>query len=119
MMEISMHGASVGVFAKLLRNLDGLLGKTQAWTAERRIDPAAILAARLAPDMHTFTRQIQIMTDMVKGTTARLAGLEPPRFEDNEASFDELRARVQKTLAFAESIAPAQLEGSETRSITL
>jgi hypothetical protein len=118
-MTISMHGASVGVFSRLLRNLDGLLAKTETWVAERRIDPSAILGARLAPDMYAFTRQVQIMTDMAKGTCARLAGIDPPRFEDNEASLGELRARVKKTLDFVGSLQPAQFEGSEARAITL
>lgn len=118
-MTISMHGASAAAFARLLRNLDGLLTKTQGWVSERRIDPSAILGARLAPDMYPFTRQIQIMTDMAKGTCARLAGIDPPRFEDNEASLDDLRARVKKTLDFIEGLSPAQFEGAETRDITL
>lgn len=118
-MTISMHGASVGVFSRLLRNLDGLLARTETWVAERRIDPSAILGARLAPDMYAFTRQVQIMTDMVKGTCARLAGIDAPRFEDNEASLGELRARVKKTQEFISGLQPSQFEGSETRAISL
>ena len=118
-MEISMHGSSVGVFTRVLRNLDGILGKAQAWVADRKIDPAAILNARLSPDMFPFTRQVQIVTDMAKGTVARLAGVESPRHEDTETSFEELRARVAKTLAFIESLDAAAFRGSETRSITL
>ena len=118
-MNISMHGTSVGVYSRLLRNLDTMLGKAEAWVAERKIDPAAILQSRLAPDMFTFTRQVQIATDMVKGTVSRLTGQDPPRFEDNEASFADLRARVAKTIALLESLTPEQFEGSETRKITL
>ena len=118
-MNISMHGTSVGVYSRLLRNLDTMLGKAEAWVAERKIDPAAILQARLAPDMFTFTRQVQIATDMVKGTVSRLTGQDPPRFEDNEVSFADLRARVAKTIALLESMKPEQFEGSETRKITL
>ena len=114
-----MHGASVGVYTRVLRSLDAILGKAQAWVAERKIDPAAILQSRLSPDMFTFTRQVQIVTDMAKGTAARLAGAEPPRHEDTETSFDELRARVARTLAFIEGLDPAAFRGSETRSITL
>jgi uncharacterized protein len=118
-MKISMHGASVGVFVRVLRNLDGMLGKTEAWIADRKIDPAAILQSRLSPDMFTFTRQVQIATDMAKGTCARLAAVDPPRFEDNETTLPELRARVGKTIAFLESLNAAQFADSEDRKVTL
>jgi uncharacterized protein len=118
-MKISMHNASVGVFTKLLRNLETILDKAEAWTTERKIDPNAILLSRLAPDMFTFTRQVQIMTDLAKGTGGRLAGQELPRYEDNETTFAELKARVAKTLAFLQSLDPQAFEGSETRQITL
>jgi hypothetical protein len=118
-MTISMYNASVGVYAKVLRNLNAILDKAETWVAERKLDPNAILLARLAPDMHHFIRQVQIATDMAKGTTARLAGVEPPRFEDNEATFPELKARVAKTVAFLESLPASAFDGSETRPIVL
>ncbi|HUG73400.1 MAG TPA: DUF1993 domain-containing protein, partial [Steroidobacteraceae bacterium] len=93
-----MHNASVGVFTRLLTNLDVILGKAERWVGERRIDPEAILKSRLAPDMFHFTRQVQIATDMAKGTAARLVGQDPPRFEDTETSLADLRARVVKTI---------------------
>jgi hypothetical protein len=118
-MKISMHGASVGAFTRVMTNLDRILGKAESWVANRKIDPSAILNSRLAPDMFTFTRQVQIATDMAKGTAARLAGLEPPRLEDNETSFAQLRARVQTVLAFLATLDAAKFEGAETRAITL
>ena len=118
-MNISMHGASVGVFLRILRNMHNLLAKAETWVTEKKIDPSAILQARLAPDMHPLTRQVQIATDMAKGTAARLAGQDPPRFEDNEASFAELKARVAKTIAFLETLQPAAFAGSESRAVTL
>ena len=118
-MNISMHNASVGVYTKLLGNLGAMLEKTEAWVGEKKLDPDAILLARLAPDMFTFTRQVQIATDMAKGTCARLSGQEAPRFEDNETTFPELKARVAKTLAFLESLPVAAFDGAETRKITL
>jgi hypothetical protein len=96
-----------------------MLEKAEKWTADRKIDPNAILLARLAPDMFTFTRQVQIAADMAKGTVARLAGEEPPRFEDNETSFADLRARVAKTTAYLQSLKADAFTGSETRAITL
>jgi uncharacterized protein len=118
-MNMSMHDASVGVYTRILTNLDAILDKAGNWVVERKFDPDAILLSRLAPDMFTFTRQVQIATDMIKGTAARLAGQEPPRFEDNETSFAELRARVAKTIAYLQSLPAAAFEGSENRAITL
>jgi hypothetical protein len=118
-MNISMHNASVGVYTQLLTNLSAILDKAESWVAERKIDPNAILQSRLAPDMFTFTRQVQIATDMAKGTAARLAGQEPPRFEDNETSFAELKSRVARTIAFLQGLPAAAFEGAECRAITL
>lgn len=118
-MSISMHNASVGVYLKILGNLSIMLDKAEKWTTERKIDPNAILLSRLAPDMFTFTRQVQIATDMAKGTASRLAGEEPPRFEDNETSFADLKARVAKTIAYLQSLKADAFTGSENRAITL
>jgi hypothetical protein len=109
----------VGVYVKILGKLNAMLERAEKWVTERKIDPAAILQSRLAPDMFTFTRQVQIATDMAKGTAARLAGQDPPRFEDNETSFAELRARVAKTIDFLNSLNAANFAGAETRAITL
>jgi hypothetical protein len=114
-----MHNASVGVYLKILGNLNTMLDKAEKWTVERKIDPNAILLSRLSPDMFTFTRQVQIATDMAKGTAGRLAGEELPRFEDTETSFAELKARVAKTIAFLQSLKAEAFTGSETRTITL
>jgi hypothetical protein len=118
-MNISMHNASVGVYLKLLGNLNTILEKAEKWVTERKIEPNAILQARLAPDMFPFTRQVQIATDMAKGTAARLAGQEPPRYEDTESSFAELKARVAKTIAYLQSLDSGSFHGSESRPITL
>lgn len=118
-MQTPMHGASAGVYTRLLTNLGNILAKAEQWVTDRGIDPAAILHARLAPDMFDFTRQVQIATDMAKGTAARLAGVEVPRYEDNETSFAELRARVARTIDFLQTLPPAAFEGAENRAITL
>jgi hypothetical protein len=118
-MTISMHNASVGVFVRLLTNLNNILGKAEKWVGERKIDPTAILHSRLSPDMFHFTRQVQIATDMAKGTAGRLAGQDPPRFEDNETSFAELKARVEKTIAYLKALPPAAFDGAATRAISL
>ena len=118
-MSITMYQASVPVFQKMLQNLDGILDKAAASAAARKIEPQVLLTARLAPDMYHFTRQVQIATDHAKGGPARLAGLEPPKYEDNESSFAELKARVARVQAFLATLKPAQIDGSEERKIAL
>lgn len=118
-MPISMYQASVPVFVRMLTNLSGILDKAAADAEARKIDPAVFLNARLAPDMYPFTRQVQIASDSAKGASARLAGLEVPKYEDNETSIAELKARIDKTIAFIKTIKPAQIDGSEERVITL
>jgi hypothetical protein len=118
-MNISMYAASAPRFANMLRNLDAILAKAEAHAVARKIDPAALTMARLYPDMFQLVRQVQIACDHAKGAIARLAGIEVPRFEDNEQSFAELRARLAKTIEFVESVPAERLNGSEDRDISL
>jgi hypothetical protein len=118
-MSISMHSASVPIFVRMLNNLLGWLDKAQAHAEARKFDAANYLGLRLAPDMLPFTRQIQIACDTAKGCAARLAGVEVPKWEDNEASFDDLRARVRRTLDYVQSFGAAQHDGSEAKEIVL
>jgi uncharacterized protein len=118
-MTISMHSASAPVFVRMLTNLLAWLDKAEAHAAARKFDPANYLGLRLAPDMLPFTRQIQIASDSAKGAMARLAGVEVPKWEDNEASFADLRARVAKTIDYVQSFQPAQIDGSEARPISV
>ena len=118
-MQISMYRASVPVFARALRNVIAILRKAEAHAAERRIDPTVLLNYRLAPDMFALTRQVQIATDMAKGCVSRLAGVEIPAYEDREATFGELIARVEKCIAYLESFKPAQIDGTEEKTIEL
>ena len=118
-MTISMYQASAPRLASMLRNLDAILAKAQAHATARKIDPAVLLAARLFPDMLPFVKQVQIATDHAKGCVARLAAVEVPKFEDTEQSFEELRARIAKIIAFVESFSAAQIDGSEERDIAL
>lgn len=118
-MSISMYSQSVPVFVRMLTNLSGILDKAAQHCAERKIDPAVLLSSRLFPDMFAFTRQVQIGCDFAKGGAARLAGVEVPKYDDNEATFDDLKARVAKTLAFVQALPAAQFEGSDTRQVTM
>ncbi len=118
-MSISMHSASVPVFSAMLKNLAHVLAKGEANASERKIEPVVFLNARLAPDMLTLTRQVQIATDHAKGAPARLSGRDPLKLEDNEASFAELQARLQKVQDYLASFSAADIDGSEERPIVL
>lgn len=118
-MTLSMYQASIPSFVRVLTQLSGILSKGVAYAEAKKIDPAVLLNARLFPNMFTFTRQVQIVTDMTKGCAARLSGQEPPSYEDKEASFPELIARIEKTIAFLKTFTPAQIDGSEEKSISL
>ena len=118
-MSISMHTASVPVFVRMLNNLLTWLDKAQAHAEARKFDTANYLGLRLAPDMLPFTRQIQIASDAAKGCVARLAGVDVPKWDDTEASLDDLRARVRKTMDYVQSIPADKIDGSESREIVL
>lgn len=116
-MTISMHAASVPLFKQMLGSLGELLAKAEAHAADRKIEPQALLQARLFPDMFPLVRQVQIACDFAKGVSARLAGAEVPVYDDREQTFEELRALVAKTLAFVDGLEAARFEGSEQREI--
>ena len=118
-MTISMHSASVPLFTRQLNAMLGWLDKAQAHAEARKFDAANYLGLRLAPDMLPFTRQIQIACDMAKGCVARLAGQEVPKWDDTEASLDDLRARIRRTVDYVQSFPASQIDGTETREITL
>jgi uncharacterized protein len=118
-MPLSMYDASIPAFMRMLGNLTKILEKAEAWAKAKNIDPSVLINARLAPDMFPLSRQVQIATDGVKGGAARLAGIEVPSYPDTETTFAELQARIAKTVAFIQSVKPAQLEGSEDRPVSL
>jgi hypothetical protein len=118
-MAIGMYAASVPVLKQMLGGLSGVLAKAAAHAEARKIDPSAFLLARLAPDMFTLTRQVQVATDMSKGGAARLAGMEIPKYEDTESSFAELQERIAKTIAFLDSIPVSAFDGAEERDIVI
>lgn len=118
-MTISMYEASLPRFINMLKNLDAILDKAEAHATAKKIAPTVLLDSRLFPDMFPLVRQVQIACDHAKGAAARLAGVDVPKFEDNEQSFAELKARIAKTMAFVESINAAQINGSEEREIAL
>jgi hypothetical protein len=118
-MPLSMYQASVPTFVRVLNNLSKILDKAAADAEARKVDPQVFVTARLAPDMYPLSRQVQVVSDMAKGGAARLAGVEPPSYADTETTFPELKARIEKTVAFLEGLKPEQIDGSEGRQITL
>ena len=117
-MTISMYRASVPVFQQMLPALSACLRKGADYAAARKFDPAVLLQSRLYPDMFPLVRQVQIAADFAKGTAARLAGHDVPKYEDTETTFDQLCARIQKTLDYIGEFKPAQIDGSEEREVT-
>lgn len=117
-MPLSMYTASVPVFQHMLRNLNHILDKGEANAQARKFDPSVLANARLAPDMLPLTRQILIACDGAKLGVARISGVEAPKFEDNEATFPELKERIRKTLDYLETVPAARMDGSEDKEIT-
>ena len=118
-MTISMHSASVPVFKRQLGAMLAWLDKAEAHATARKFDANNYLQLRLAPDMLPFVSQIRIASDAAKGAVARLSGQEAPKFEDNEASIADLRARIGKTLDYIDSVPASAIDGSEERAISI
>ena len=119
MISTPLYAASVPVFQQMLGGLSNVLKKAQAHADLKKIDHSALLQARLYPDMFTLIRQVLIACDFAKGVAARLAGVEVPAYDDKEQTFDELQARIQKTLAFIETLPRASFDGSEGREVVI
>ena len=117
-MSLSMHEASVTAFTKTLSNLKAVLQKAKAHALELKIEEAVYTQARLYPDMLPLSRQVQIATDIARGAAARLAGNEPPAYEDNEKTFDDLVARVERTIDYMAKLEAAKFDDAATREIT-
>ena len=118
-MSITMYSASVPLCATMLRSMLGWFDKAQAHAEARKFEPAVYLGTRLAPDMLPFTTQVQIACDTAKFLVARLSGVEAPKFDDKETSLEELKARVQATLDFIESVPADRIDGTEAKEVTL
>ncbi len=124
-MSVSLHAMSLPVLARALRNAVAVIDKAAAWAAEKQASTPpslsveqGIVQSRLAPDMFPFSRQVQIASDVAKGCAARLSGVEPPKYEDNESTFAELRARLQKTIDFIEGVDAAKVDAAAGGTVT-
>ena len=117
-MGVSLYSVTIGTFTSMLGNLSQLLDKGAAYAKEKNLDPARLVNGRLAPDMFTLAKQVQIACDQAKFAAARLTGREPPRFEDNEKTIDELKARIAKTLDYLKTAPESAFAGAEQRKIS-
>ena len=118
-MNISMYQASVPRFVNILGNLSRIIDKAQDHVDAKKIDPAVLPNFRLYPDMLPMAKQVQIACDTAKGVVCRLAGVDIPVYEDNEKTLPELKARIEKTIAFVKTMTPAQLDGTEDKEIVI
>jgi len=114
-----MYSMSVPVFAKTLGNLSAILDKAAAHAEAKKIDPAVLLASRLYPDMFPLTKQVQVACDFAKGTVARLAGEEPPKYDDNETTIEALKARIARTVDYVQGFQAARFAGAEERDVQM
>ena len=114
-----MYDSSVLILTHFLKGLSAILKKAEAHCVAKKIEPDALLTARLFPDMYHLTRQVQLVTDFAKGMGARLAGVAVPSFPDEERTFEQLQARIVKTIAFLGTLKKEQFEGAATRTVTI
>jgi hypothetical protein len=117
-MALTMYQASMPVYTRLLKGLADCLRKAAAYYGDKKYDETTLLSYRLFPDMFHFTKQVQAATDHARNGAARLAGIEAPKYDENEKSLADLIARVEKTVAFLNTIKPQQIDGSEDKTIS-
>jgi uncharacterized protein len=117
-MSLTLYDATVPSFIRHLVALDALLDKAILYAEEKKFDPVALLEARLFPDMYNLIRQVETATDQAKGGAARVAGIEVPKYADDEKTLPELKARIAKTIRFLESITPEQFAGRDDAEVS-
>lgn len=118
-MSVTMSQISLPVFVRHLEGLAIVLKRAQALYTEKKFDETSLLSYRLSPDMFSFARQVQVSTDHARNCIALLAGVEAPKVESNEKTIADLVTRVENTLAWLNGIKPAQLDGSEGKTVTV
>ncbi len=117
-MTINMYDMSIPLFVNQFDMWTDILKKGESFCQKRKIEPSILIDGRLAPDMFSLAKQVQIGTDMVRKGIGRLASIEAPSYEDNEASFQDLQLRIENTLKFLKEITPEQMNGSENKEIS-
>lgn len=118
-MSLTVHAITVPVFVRTLTNLSAILDKAAAFCETKKVEPAVLLGMRLSPDMFPLTRQVQIACDFAKGAGARLAGLDVPKWDDTETSIADLKARIQKTIDYVQSLDAAAINAAPGRTVSV
>ena len=116
-MTNALYASSIPLFKQMLGGLKSVLAKAEAHSVDKKIDPNALLQARLFPDMFPLLKQVQVTTDFAKGVAHRLANVEVPKMDDAELTFADLQARIDKVLALMSGLDEAQFEGAAAREI--
>jgi hypothetical protein len=115
---MSFYDATVPAFLQILGSLTGILTKAEAHCKAKNIQPELLLGARLYPDMLPLTKQIQFVCDFAGKSCARLTGSEVPSTPDTEKTFDELKARLARTIDYVKAFQPEQFAGAEARDVS-
>jgi hypothetical protein len=118
-MSLSMYSSSVPVFQHYLKSLSAILKKGSDYATEKKVDDKVLTNSRLYPDMFPLSRQVQIACDVAKGCGARLAGVDVPKYDDMEVTFEELQARINKTIEFLGSLDAAAIDGAAKKEIKM
>jgi uncharacterized protein len=116
---MNLHSSTVPQLIRTLGQVSVWLDKAQAYADQKKFDVSVLLSSRLRPDQYAFAKQVQIISDNAKAMAARLAGVDPPAYQDNEVTVADLKARLEKTIAYLKSLNPEQFEGADERRITL
>lgn len=118
-MSLTMYETAVPSFRKHLEALDAILDKAAAYAEQRKIDPDALLLARLYPDMYTFKKQVQSACDFAKLSVGRLAGLTPPVHDDSEKTLSDLKRRIAETLEVLDEAKAEPMEAAADKAFTI
>jgi hypothetical protein len=116
-MAVSLYDASVPVMLQMLGALSGVIDKAAAHCADRKIDPAALLTARLYPNMYMFQKQVQVACDWARNAAGRLAGIDIPKMADDETTFEDLKSRISRSIDFLNSVDPATIAAGADRDV--
>ncbi len=117
-MSVTMYAVAIPPMRRMLDNLSAILDKAAAHAEARKIDPEVLLGMRLSPDMWPLLRQVRAASDFAKATASRLAGREPPKWEDGEKSFADLKARLARCRELLSEASQADYDGAEQREVT-
>lgn len=116
-MKVSMYLVTVPIMIKALTNLSSIIDKGVLHATDKGINADGLLSEKLVADQFAFLRQVQISCDTAKGTAARLAGVDAPKYEDTEKTMTELKARIDKTVEYLKTFKPEDIDGSEDKKI--